>query len=216
MTNLIIDYDGTLHDSIIIYAPAFRLAYEHLVLLGLAQARNWKDSEISKWLGFSSKDMWDDFMPDLPQIRKDECDRLIGGTMLKLVSEGKARLYFRALETLQKLKNEGYNLIFLSNCKNSYMQMHIKHFHLDEYFAAFYCGEDFGFMPKHVIFNSIKENHSGDYVVIGDRFHDMEIAQRHGLKSIGCTYGYGEEWEFSSSTTTVSRVEDIVFAVNRI
>lgn len=216
MTNLIFDYDGTLHNSIKIYAPAFRLAYAHLVAHSLAENKKWTDHEISRWLGFSSKDMWNAFMPDLPQNYKDECSKLIGDVMLKSVNEGKARLYPYVPEVLHRLNNDGYTLIFLSNCKNSYMQAHIDWFHLDRYFSAFYCTEDFEFLPKYEIFNTIKQKHAGNFIVIGDRFQDMEIAQKHGLKAIGCSYGYGNRQELLAATVTVTDVGEIVHSLVEI
>lgn len=216
MTNLIFDYDGTLHDSIRIYAPAFRLALDHLVSFGITKSKEWSEDEICHWLGFSSKDMWNAFIPDLPQKRKDECSQIIGDAMLQFAHEGQAQLYPHAIEVLQQLNKDGYNLIFLSNCKHSYMQSHIEQFHLDNYFSAFYCTEDFDFKPKHEIFCTIKQNYIGEFIVIGDRFQDMEIAQRHGLKSIGCSYGYGEPWELSYSTMVASKVDDIVLLLKHM
>jgi len=210
MTNLIFDYDGTLHDSIKIYAPAFRLAYAYLASLSLAGNKEWTDHEISRWLGFSSKDMWNAFMPDLPQSMKDECSGLIGDAMLRFVHDGKAQLYPHALETLQQLITDGYTLIFLSNCKRNYMLAHIEQFHLEHYFSAFYCTEDFAFQAKYEIFNTINRDFSGEFIIIGDRFQDMEIAEKHGLKSIGCSYGYGEKQELLYASATASSVEQIV------
>lgn len=213
MVNLIFDYDGTLHDSIKIYAPAFRIAYAHLVSLGLAENKDWTDAGIRHWLGFNSQDMWNAFLPDLPQYRKDECSQIIGEAMLRFVQEGKAQLYPHVTEVLQQLKNLDYTLIFLSNCKHSYMQAHIEKFHLGEYFSSFYCAEDYAFKPKYEIFNRIKQNNTGEFIVIGDRVQDIEIAKKHGLKSIGCSYGYGEKWELSHSTVVVSKVGDIVLSL---
>ena len=210
MTNLIFDYDGTLHDSIKIYASAFRLAYSHLVSLCIAEDKEWSDDEISHWLGFSSKDMWNAFLPDLSQNRKDECSQIIGDAMIQFVHEGKAQIYPHGIEVLQQLNKDDYTLIFLSNCKHSYMQSHIEQFHLDNYFSAFYCTEDFDLKPKYEIFNTIKQNYNGEFIIIGDRFQDMEIAQMHDLKAIGCSYGYGEKWELSNSTAVATQVSDIV------
>ena len=52
------DYDGTIHNSIKIYAPAFKKAYDFLVENNKAEPKNWKDEEIKKWLGYSKKEMW--------------------------------------------------------------------------------------------------------------------------------------------------------------
>lgn len=40
MKNLLFDYDGTLHDCIRIYDPAFWLAYRYLVASGYAPERD--------------------------------------------------------------------------------------------------------------------------------------------------------------------------------
>lgn len=208
--NLIFDYDGTIHESIKIYAPAFEKAYQYLISSGFAKERKWSEGEISPWLGFSSKDMWNAFMPDLPQVHKDKSSEIIGENMLKLIDEGKAELYPHALEVLQKLKDSGYNLIFLSNCKRSYMDAHIRFFQLDKYFSSFYCTEDFDFQPKYIIFHTIKKKHKGDFIVIGDRYQDMEIAVKHNLKAIGCLYGYGDPKEFNSTDMLASEARDIL------
>ena len=197
--NLVFDYDGTLHDCIRIYAPAFRRAWAHLVSLSLAQARAWEDREVSRWLGIRPGEMWDAFMPALPRDIKDECSRIIGDEMLRLTREGRARLYPQALRTLEQLKRSGHTLIFLSNCKRAYMLAHRECFRLDDYFAAFYCAEDFAGQAKHEIFGRVMKNSTGEFVVIGDRVHDMEIAQIYGLKAIGCGYGYGEPWELAKA-----------------
>ncbi len=213
MANLIFDYDGTLHDSIHIYAPAFRLSYEHLVQRGLAVHREWTNTQISYWLGYSAKDMWENFMPELSQLEKDFCSRIIGKEMVRFIQEGKARLYPNAGAVLQKLREEGHNLIFLSNCKRSYMQANREYFNLDQFFSAFYCTEDFEFAPKWQIFNIIRAKCSGNFLVIGDRWQDIEVATRHHLLSIGCTYGYGSDEELRDATIWVSSTVEILDAL---
>lgn len=213
MASLILDYDGTLHESLPIYAPAFRLAYEYLVRKHLAPQRAWTDYEISLWLGFSAKEMWANFMPGLDQTEKDTCSRIIGDEMLRLTLGGKSKLYSQALPVLQGLKAAGFHLIFLSNCKHSYMQAHRAYWGLDQYFSAFYCTEDFAFAPKWQIFNSMKECHAGGCLVIGDRYQDIEIAIKHQLPSVGCLYGYGNTEELQSASIRVHSPEDILDAV---
>ena len=213
--NLIFDYDGTLHDCIKIYAPAFRKAYARLVSLSLAEERAWPEREISQWLGFSANEMWDRFLPALPQSLKDECSRIIGDEMLRLVRAGQARLYPGTLETLKRLR-QSHTLIFLSNCKRSYMEAHIGQFYLDDYFSAFYCAEDFNFQEKYKIFDIIKQDSTGEFIVIGDRLHDMEVARTHGLKAIGCVYGYGQPGELAQADLIASGVEEIVPCLERM
>lgn len=217
MVNLLFDYDGTLHDCVKIYAPSFRLACKYLNSLGILGDRYYSDEEISRWLGYSSKDMWNNFMPNLCDELKEKCSKIIGDEMQRLVNSGKARLYPYITDILSQLKNDGgYRLIFLSNCKRDYMQTHINFFSLDYYFSSFYCAEDFSFMPKYRIFDYIKEKHIGDWIVIGDRFHDMEIASKYNLPSIGCAYGYGLAEELKSASCIAQKPGEIYDKIKSI
>ncbi|MEG2038367.1 MAG: HAD hydrolase-like protein [Oscillospiraceae bacterium] len=216
MTNIIMDYDGTLHDSIQIYAPSFRKAYEYLVNIGFAQPRNWQDNEISRWLGYSSKDMWELFMPNLPDEIKATASNKIGEAMLQNINDGMAKLYPHSLEVLQTLKDNGLNLIFLSNCKEKYMDTQRQLFGLQRYFNAFYCTENYNFKPKYEIFDSIKEQFHGDFIVIGDRYQDIEVAIKHNLKSIGCAYGFGLYDELKAADIIVNDVTEIPLAVSKL
>lgn len=213
MKNIIFDYDGTLHNSIKIYAPAFRKAYDHLVDEGFAEPRDWKEHEISKWLGYSSKDMWNNFMGHLPEEEKLKCSSIIGEHMVQSMIEGQAHLYEGAIEVLEELKERGYNLIFLSNCKIKYMNEHKRIFNLEKYFHDFYCTEQFEFKPKYEIFKSIKNKYLGEFIVIGDRFVDIEIAKVHNLSSIGCAYGFGTYDELKDADYIAQSVRNILECV---
>ena len=52
--HLLFDYDGTLHETMRIYGPAFRMACEDLAARGLIEPRHDSDAEIAAWLGFST------------------------------------------------------------------------------------------------------------------------------------------------------------------
>lgn len=216
MTNLIFDYDGTIHNCLKIYAPAFRKAYAWLVNNGYAEPKEFTDKEISYWLGFNSADMWSMFQPDLPQEKRDICRSIIGEEMGAQVISGSAELFPGAEETLSQLKNKGYTLIFLSNCRVKYQQRHNARFGLDRFFDFFYCAEEFDFIPKYEIFRKIKSGHSGDFIVIGDRFHDMETAALNGLRAIGCAYGYGSAEELSTADIIVRDITEIPNAVEKL
>lgn len=216
MANLLFDYDGTLHDCATIYCPAFRLAYETLVQRGLASERVWQDREISRWLGYSARDMWDSFAPELSQSEKNRCSALIGEEMLRLTREGRARLYPGVPEMLNRLKLCEHRLILLSNCKITYLKAHREQFHLNRWFDDFFCTEQFDWQPKTEIFPMIQQRCSGNFIVIGDRFHDMEIARQFQLRSIGCRYGYGAIEELSDADRIAEVPGEISELVNQI
>ena len=213
MTNLIFDYDGTHHNCLKTYKPAFLKAYKWLVEHGCAEERSFTDYEIGYWLGFSSNDMWRMFQPELEQEKRDICREIIGSEMGALAEAGEAELFPGAEEVLAGLKKSGYRLIFLSNCRRKYQQRHNKMFGLDRYFDHFYCAEEYDYIPKYEIFRKFRDKHDGDFIVIGDRFHDMETAEKNGLRAIGCAYGYGSLDELKAADIVVNSVCEIPEAV---
>ena len=220
MAKLIFDYDGTLHQTIGIYAPALRQAYANLVAAGCAPMRNMSDEEISQWLGWSTVDMWNAFMPDLPEDMKRKAGLEVGQNMYNLISGGKAKMYPGALDVLQQLKNEGHTLICLSNCDSSYRVAHIKAFGLEQNIDSFYATGDYNYEPKTKLFEYIQERYGSHedvrYIAIGDRFYDIELADSGGLDSIGCLYGYGRAGELDTATIKVTDVTQIPSAVKQL
>ena len=76
--NLLFDYDGTLHDSSATYLPAFRKTLAWLEEHGYDVDREYSDEQIGYWLGFSAKDMWNSFAPELDDAVKETCSKMIG------------------------------------------------------------------------------------------------------------------------------------------
>ncbi len=193
MVRLLLDYDGTLHDCLKIYAPAFRLAYRSLVDRGLRAERTWEDGELKRWLGLTPKAMWAAFAPDLPEALREECAGKIQREMLRLTAAGEAVLYPGAAGALEALKEMGCSLILLSNCQRAYLEAHQRAFHLERYFDGLFCTEDYGWPAKWALFPRIRRDFPGNYIAVGDRASDLELARRHGLPFVGCAYGYGGE-----------------------
>ena len=216
MKTLIFDYDGTLHDCLKIYQPAFLKMYEQLVVDGYAQAKKFTADEISQWLGMTAGEMWESFMPALSAKEKQKYSRMIGQEMDRLIAEQKAELYPESLAVLRELKDAGYHLIFLSNCRHDYMEAHKAQFGLEDYFTAFYCAEDFGWQPKYEIFKTISKEYPGEFVAIGDRYHDLALAKENELPSVGCLYGYGRAGELSAATAQISSLTELSAALEKL
>ncbi len=207
---VIFDYDGTLHNSTYIYADAFRLVYEQMVYDGVAPAREFTDHEITKWLGYSAQDMWQAFMPELSLRDRMYYSKEIGQRMTLKIKNKQAVLYEGALETLAYLKEKGYNVLYLSNCGHQFMSMHTECFDLNNYFDHMYCSGDYDNKPKYEIFNLIKAQYPGEYLMVGDRFHDMDIAKHHPIYTAGCAYGFGSMRELEDADVILQDIRDLM------
>lgn len=193
------DFDGTLHDSMAIYGPAFRAAYAWLVKEGYKEPQEFSDSWISQWLGFTVEEMWTTFAPDLPEVVWRKAASIVGNEMDRRTEEGKARLFEGIPEALDALKAQGYDLAFLSNCRTRYCEVHRARFGLDKWFDAYYCAESFKDIPKWQIYQEIAKTHTMPHVMVGDRFHDQEVAVRAHIPFVGCAFGFGREGELDQA-----------------
>ncbi len=59
---------------------------------------------------------------------------------------------------LTTLKNQGYYLVVLSNCKTAYRKAHWEEFGMKRWFERFYDCESYGFRPKTEIVQDIIRN----------------------------------------------------------
>lgn len=206
---IIFDYDGTLHDSSRIYIPAFKRAYAYLVENEQAPEKVFQDQEITRWLGYSKKEMWELFMPHLVAAHKNEASRLIGETMVDKISRKEAYLYPDALETLAYLKDK-YTLIFLSNCSIDYMESHADMLNLKDYFTDMYCTEMYGFSKsKKQIVAEFQHNYPSEYVIVGDRHQDLEVGELDETYAIGCTYGFGQKEELEKADMSINDISEL-------
>lgn len=214
--NIIFDYDGTLHNCLLIYAPAFRAISAKLADEGLIPPCDYTDEEIGSWLGLPTAEMWASFAPTLALKKRREASEFVYHWMINAIKAGQAQLYPGATDALTTLKAAGHHLFYLSNCQHKYMAAHCTAFNLGAYFNDMYCAEDFGWRSKADIYPEIAAAHPGDYLMIGDRRHDMEVATRHGIPAIGCAYGYGNANELAPARYIAQSVTDIPTLVAQI
>ena len=218
---LIFDFDGTLHKSECTYIPAFQSVRSFMERHGWQPACEMSDDEIGYWLGYSSKEMWARYAPDLTPEQRAACAKVLSDEMLERARQGKAQLYPGARTALETLKAEGHTLVFFSNCHHDYMTVHSEAFGLNAYFDAFFCGEDYGWKTKAETFANIRarlgttDGPAREFVVIGDRFHDIDIARVHGLVAVGCAYGYGTRDELAGAQVIVKDPEHLLEGVEQ-
>ena len=196
---VIFDFDGTLHDSMYIYRMALQRGYQLLVDRGIVPAREFSDGYIAANIGLNCEDAWARMCPDIPWSTTSEAAALVGQVMDELIDNGTARLFPGVPEMLEQVKDAGHTPVFLSNCRNAYRDSVRRTFGFDRWFGHYYTAEQFDGAPKEVIFETIREDVPGPYVVVGDRDKDVALARAHGLPCIGCTYGYAAPGELDGA-----------------
>ena len=217
MKTVVFDFDGTIHDTKRLYGSAFRTAYEFLVNGGYAEPALYSDDDVSKYLGMTAPEMWQSFMPQLPPETREEAGAIIGREMNKGVLGGKAVMYSGIDEALTELKKRGCSLMILSNCRHSYMEAHRTALGLDKWVDDYFCGEDYGFIPKEDIFTLIMQKYpSRSFVMVGDRASDIAAGVKNGVPSVGCLYGFGSPEELAQASCTVSSPRGLVTAIEKL
>ncbi len=208
---IFLDYDGTLHDTLRIYAPAFRKAYAYLVKTHGAPEHEWSDKEISQFLGQTPSEMWDQFGGDLSDEAKADASRRISEDMERRIRSGEPRLFPGTLDVLAELKRRGHALVFISNCKNYYLKAHAELFGLDEYFDRMVCSETYtDIEQKHDVLGRVMQDFDAPMVIVGDRHHDIEAGRHHGIHTIGAAYGFGSQSELAAADETIDDIHELL------
>ena len=210
MKTIFFDYDGCIHDSLHIYAPAFREAQENLVRLGFAQHQDWSAREIRQWIGLNPHEMWQRFRPDLPANIRKTASGIIGEHMLAII-ESSARLFPGSADTLEYLKGRGLVLVLISNCSEAYLHAHNQAFKLDQYFKQLISTEVWQYASKTAILSHVLSLYPTGHAMVGDRGIDMEAGKMNNMGTIGARYGYANDiGEFEEADIMIDSIEELI------
>lgn len=108
---------------------------------------------------------------------------------------------------LKTLKEKGFKLVVATSKPTVFAEQIVQHFHIDSYFEWIVGSNlDGSRTSKTEIIQYILDRYSNynldDFIMIGDRKHDIIGATNMGIDSIGVTYGYGSIEELSQSDPT--------------
>lgn len=207
---IIFDYDGTLHQSMDIYYPAFMKAYRHLKQTKQLPHQSWQKEDVKKFLGQTPNEMWQSLLPDAADPIRLEASGIIKDAMIDQIQNMKAKLYDGAENVLRYLKTKNYNLIILSNASTYYMQMHKEVFRLERFFDRIIAAQMYHYQSKADIIKAMMPDLKQDVIIIGDRHHDFDAAKQNGLMSIACTYGYGNEAEYNLADIKIKDISELM------
>jgi phosphoglycolate phosphatase len=117
---------------------------------------------------------------------------------------------------LKSLKEQQFTLVVATSKPTVFSEQILKYFNIDQYFDLVVGSNLDGTRTSKTeiiqyILDKFNDYKLDDYIMIGDRGHDIIGANNTGIDSIGVTYGYGSFDELSHSNPTY-----IVKSVNQL
>lgn len=207
--SIIFDFDGTLHNTIKIYYPAFSEGVKILREHGFAKDFELSEENVSKFLGEKPNFAYDLLAKDADEKLKKDVMTHVGKKMDENIASGIGELYKGTVKVLEELY-QNYDLYILSNCRESYLENALDVYKIKKYFKNYYAAETFDYIPKDEIIKKERKNLREEIIFIGDRHHDMEAARKNNLKCIFCSYGFGDESEGKDADLKISSIEELL------
>ncbi|WP_144556038.1 HAD family hydrolase [Bacillus sp. X1(2014)] len=129
-------------------------------------------------------------------------------------------LYLNIPPLLKSLKEQEYTLIVATSKPTVFSEQILKYFNIDHYFDLVVGSNLDGTRTSKTeiiqyILEKYKDYMLDNFLMVGDRKHDIIGAKNVGIDSIGVTYGYGSFEEISQSNPThivrsVDQIRDIL------
>lgn len=209
MKSIIFDFDGTLHNTIKIYYPAFSSGVEFLRNHGFAKDFELNEKNVSKFLGEKPNFAYELIAKGADDSLKKEVMSLVGKNMDENIKNGLGELYDVTIKVLEEL-SKNYDLYILSNCRESYLDTALDVYGIKKYFKKYFAAETYAFIPKDEIIKKERNNIKEEIIFVGDRHHDMEAARKNNIRSIFCTYGFGSYEEGKDANYKISSIGEIL------
>ena len=207
---IIFDLDGTIIDTRADLANAVNMTREHFRLPALSK------DEIVGYVGNGLTKLMERSFHDKPEVDIKNANSIF----MKFYSDYliiETALYPGVTEGLERIAEKKYPMAVLSNKPGELCRKITAHFGLGRYFFTVMGGGDAsGLKPEPGgIFDIIKDagergfsGTSENIWIIGDNYTDLDAAKNAGIKSIFCTFGFGNRRD-SSSNYSVSNFNEI-------
>lgn len=213
---IIFDFDGTLIDS----EPDLALALNYM--LDRLNRETYTQSVISHWVGNGAETLVKRALSGSTIIDEHIEQELFLNALdifLKFYAQNlcvKTYLYPNVKKSLEKLKEQGYIMVIVTNKPADFVEPILKGLAIDEFFE-FYLGGDSlekrkpDPMPLLHVCNRLDIT-VDECVMIGDSKNDILSAKSAKMQSIGVSYGYnyGEDISIYKPTIVVESFADIL------
>ena len=185
---LMFDLDGTLWDS----AQAVAESWNEIFLKTDPSLPPLTAEDVHGVMGMTMKEISQVLQPGMdPELRDrvfDECCR----HEVEYLYTHPGQLYPRLRETLEELRDMGYELAIVSNCQRGYVEAFLHSSGVGDLFLDYEEWERTGLVKGENIRLVMERNGYAQAVYIGDTRKDQQAAQLAGSPFIHAAYGFGE------------------------
>ena len=187
-TLLLFDLDGTLWDS----APAVAEAWNEIFQRECPGLKPLTVDDIHGVMGMTMKEISLALYPEADMPRRDEIFDLCCRHEVEYLYSHPGQLYPRLRETLEELRDMGYELAVVSNCQRGYVEAFLNSSGLGGLFLDYEEWERTGLTKGENIRLVMERNGYRKAVYVGDTRKDQEAARAAGIPFIHASYGFGE------------------------
>ncbi len=205
-TLVIFDLDGTLADSLEDLTASINFMRTEFGLPAMTQ------EEVRRCIGKGARNLVIKCLPE-DDTRIDQalaCFLAHNGSNLAVHS----RSYPGVSELLAALRFAGIPLALVSNKNSAHCELLLSTLGIAEYFPIILGGDAVTSCKpspvplREAIHRAAAEAQST--IMIGDSINDFEAAQTAGVRSIGCNFGFGEQWELERATVRIDSLTELL------
>jgi phosphoglycolate phosphatase len=200
MELVVFDLDGVLFDSGELVVESIALAVERLrTETGLPLPLPSRE-RIFALMGTPNRGYARGLGLNLTEEQYRRFGALVGEAEVELIRAGHGAPHEGIPELVKWLGSRGVRLAVASNCGRPYLLEFLDRFDLADAFAISLCNDDCPSGDKIDLLEMVLEHQAvlaSETVYLGDRGRDEAAARALGLGFLACTWGFGDDAEFS-------------------
>jgi len=205
---ILFDLDGTLSDPKVGITKSVQYALNKFSI---------DEPNLDKLECFIGPPLQDSFA-EYYQLDEEDTQKAIGFYRERFREKGmfENELYAAIPSLLKMLKEQPFTLVVATSKPTVFSEQILKYFHIDGYFDLVVGSNLDGTRTAKTeiiqyILDKYNEYERTDFIMIGDRKHDIIGANNTGIDSIAVTYGYGSYDELSKANPSyiVGSVEEL-------
>lgn len=210
MKTVIFDVDGVLVDS-----SALTIQIISGLLKTLERCPGSQPERICETFGMSITDMWNYLMPGCTWSEQKKMSDAYDEQIVEALKDVSVLLP-GVRKVLTQLRDAGYRLTVASNCGIRYMDAVLDSQNIREFFVCPQCLQSVHGTEKADILKWHLREHSGTFVMAGDRRSDVQAAHKAGIPCIGVRSAFGSKSELEEADMWIQNVEQLPAAVQRV